>query len=454
MIKKLFSDKEFYNKLLHLALPISFQSLMLAAVAAADSVMLGRINQNFMSAVSLATQIQFVQNMFIFAISGAGVILGAQYWGKGNRKALQNIFCIMLRYSGLISMIFCVACETIPEMLMKLFTNEPILIEIGVPYLKIAGWSYFLTGISQCYLTMMKVTDRAKLSAIISSTSVILNIILNAIFIFGLLGAPAMNANGAAFATLISRIVEVILVFLVSTGNGFVRPSIKGLFLINKLLSKDFLKALAPVTGASLLWGIGFTSYTSVMGHMGVDATAANAVAAVVRDLMCCLCNGIASAGGIIVGNELGKGELKKGKEYGIKLAVLSAVIGVACCIIIISVSPLVVSFMVLEEKAKSYLIYMMIIMAVYMIARCIATVVINGIFSSGGDTLFDVYSLIVFMWGIAVPLAFLGAFRFHWPVLLVYACTCVDEIGKIPWVIHHFRKYKWVKDLTRDELK
>ena len=186
------------------------------------------------------------------------------------------------------------------------------------------------------------------------------------------------------------------------------------------------------------------------MGHLGTDATAANSVAAVIRDLVCCLCNGLASGGGIMVGNELGAGDLKKGKLYGDRLAVLAFVTGFLSTGLMLFVTPLILHFVKLTDGAQEYLLGMMLIMAFYMIGRAVNTIIINGIFSAGGDTMFDMYSLLVVMWGIAIPLAAAGTFFLHWPVLVVYACTCLDEVGKIPWVLVHYKKYKWVKDLTR----
>ena len=187
------------------------------------------------------------------------------------------------------------------------------------------------------------------------------------------------------------------------------------------------------------------------MGHMGKDAAAANSIAAVIRDLICCMCNGLSAAGGIVVGNELGKGDLKTGKLYGDRIMVLSYILGVFSCILMALVIPLALRFVKLSAEARHDLIGMMLIMSFYMIGRVVNTVIINGIFAAGGDTVFDTYSLAVTMWGIAVPLAALGTFVFHWPVLVVYACTCLDEVGKIPWVMIHYKKYKWVKDLTRE---
>ncbi len=443
-------NRMFYKNLLRIALPIALQSLMLAMVAAADALMLGRVTQEQMTAVSLATQVQFVQNMFIFSSTTAGAILGAQYWGKGDKKTLQNIFNLMLVSSEIICIIFFLMCEFIPGKLMHIFASDPQLIAIGASYLRIAGWSYLLVGISQSYLSIMKVTENIKEGALISSSVVILNIILNAVFIFGLLGAPRMEARGAALATTISRVIELVFCIVISFKPSYIRPALSRLFAIPLNLTGDFMKQYLPLLGGSLCWGIGFTSYTAIMGHLGVDAAAANSIAAVVRDLICCMCNGVGSAAGIIVGNELGAGKLDVGKAYGIKLKNISYVIGFASTAMVLLVTPIVVKGVILTDAARNYLVGMMIIMSIYMIGRAVNTVTINGVLDGGGDTLFDMYSLIVTMWCIAIPLALAGAFVFHWSPLLVYACTCLDEVGKIPWVMHRFRKYKWVKDLTR----
>lgn len=448
---RIFSDKRFNSQLFKLAMPIVIQSLMLASVAAADAFMLGGVDQNSMSAVSLASQIQFIQNMAISSIVAAAAILGAQYWGKGDRNTIGRIFCLSIRTCFLVSFIFFIGCVFFPRYLMILFTNEEELIVIGMRYLRIAGWSYLLTGISQCYLTILKVTDHTADSAKISTAAVLLNIVLNAILIFGLLGIPAMGVQGAAAATLTARVIELLWCILLSLKKGYIRLELAGLFKRYPLLTQDFTRCFLPLLGAALLWGVGFTSYTAFMGHMGTDAAAANSIASVVRDLVCCMCNGISSGGGILVGNELGAGNLERGKRYGDRLMKISYIIGLASTAIMFAVTPLLLHVVKLTDQAQRHLLGMMCIMAVYMIGRTVNTVIINGIFAAGGDTMFDMYSLVVTMWMLAVPLAALGCFIFHWPVLVVYACTCLDEVGKIPWVMHHYKKYKWVKDLTRE---
>lgn len=447
---KSLADKEFNSKLISLTMPITFQSLMLALVATADALMLGRLEQNAMSAVSLATQIQFVQNMILYAAISALNILGAQYWGKRDEESLNKVFGIGLKLCVSASVLFFIGCVFFSGQMMRIFTNEQSLIEMGASYLKIAGWSYLLTGISQCYLALMKITENAAAAARISSTTVVINIVLNAVFIFGFLKMPAMGVRGAAIATLISRVIELIWCVISSARKKFFNPRLGALFVSSGQLFKDYYKNAIPLVGAQLFWGVGFTSYSAFMGHLGTNAAAANSVAAVVRDLVCCLGNGLSGAAGIMVGNELGAGKLEKGKLYGNRLMKLSFFAGVLSSVVMLLLTPLLMKFVKLEEGAKEYLLGMMIIMAVYMIGRTVNTIVINGIFAAGGDTLFDMYSLAVVMWCFAVPLAAAGTFWLHWPVLVIYGCTCLDEVGKIPWVIYHFKKYKWVKDLTR----
>ena len=450
MLKGLFDDKPFYRKLVAIMAPIALQNLMLAMVAAADTVMLGRVDQNAMAAVSLATQIQFVQNMILGVVVSVIGILGAQYWGKGDKVVLGKLFGMGIRHCVVISVAFFIGCVFFPRYLMRLFANDETLIAIGVKYLKIAGWSYLLTGVSQCYMAIMKVSEHVPRTAWISSVTVVINIILNSVFIFGLFGVPAYGAEGAAIATLIARVIEVLWCIVSSYQNSFIRLELRNLFSFERLLAKDYWRCALPLLGAYLFWGVGFTSYTAIIGQLGPDAAASNAIAAGVRDLMCCLCNGLCTAGGILIGNELGAGRLDQGRKYGDRLAILSYIIGFFCTFVILAIIPVVKHYMKLTDKAQGYLVGMFVILSIYMIGRCVNTIIINGIFSAGGDTMFDFYSPAVCMWGLAVPCALISAFWLHWHVLIVYSCTCLDEVGKIPWVMHHYRKYKWVKNLTR----
>ena len=446
----MFSDKVFMHDLMKLALPIAAQSLMLSAVAVADTLMLGGLEQNAMAAVSLATKFQFLQNMLVSTFVAALVALGAQYWGKKDTSSMSMLFGITLRLNMAASVLFFLACEFFPEKIMLIFTGDAELIEIASGYLRIAAWSYLLTGFTQCYLALLKISGHASDTAAISTTAVIVNIGLNAVLIFGLIGFPQLGVRGAAIATVSARVIETVWSVALSFRKGYIRPDYRKFFQRNPLLSRDYYRTMLPLLGGGTLWTVGFTAYSAFMGHIDQDAPAANSVASSVMELVCCMCNGLASGGGILVGNALGAGELEKGRLYGTRLVKMSFYCGIITSGVMFGITPLLLRIVRLNGNAFGYLQTMLPVMGVYTIGRVVNTITINGVFTAGGDTMFDFYSLAVTMWGIALPLAALGTFVFHWPVWLIYACTCLDEVGKIPWVMYHFRKYKWVKDLTR----
>lgn len=446
-------NKEFYKQLKTLALPIALQTFMTAAISAGDSAMLGLVNQDSLAAVSLATRISFVLHLFTGTFAGGASVICAQYWGKKDVKTIQQVFCLIVRYMVGVSAIFALASFFAPAFLMKIFTSDAEMICIGASYLKIATPSFVFAGLSQCYLVLMQSMGRAKKSAAISTSIVILDLILNAIFIFGLLGMPRMGADGAALTTVLSKGLEFIIVVTDSLLKGNLRPSFKYTLSINTVIEKEFWKYSFHILLNHLVWGIGITMYSVIIGHMGSDATAANSVASIVKDLVTCLCRGMGTGGGILLGNILGAGNLALAKTYGGKLSRMSMVCGVISGVLVLLVGPEILSFMILTENAQNYLNGMLVILAVYMFGKSICVTVVSGIFNAGGDTKFDAYSVGVTMWGIIIPLAALAAFVWKLPVLVVYFIISMDEVIKLPWVYHHYKKYIWVKDITRDDL-
>lgn len=441
----MFKDKEFYKKLRELLIPIAFQSFMLAAVSAGDSAMLGFVDENAMAAVSLAGNIQFVENLFLAAVVCGATILSAQYWGKGDKGMVERIFGLILRYALVISAVFCVVAFVAPEQMMGIFTNEPELIALGGEYIKIAALSYLLTGITQCWLCIMKTTGLTKQAAAISSFALGLDTVLNAIFIFGF----HMGAAGAALTTTITRAVEIV-VTLVYSRRMEAQPR---LGKVSKEVHRDFLKCSIPHLINSMVWGIGTTMYSVIIGHLGTAITAANSVATIVRQLAISVCRGLGSGGEILLANVLGSGDLVKGKEYGRRLSRLSVLCGVVCACLALVFGGVLSHFMTLSDAARADLNVMIWICAFYMLAQCINVVVVCGVFTAGGDTAFDAYSVAVTMWLIILPLAAMAAFWWKWPPVIIYFILSLDEAVKIPWVYAHYKKYKWLNNLTREEM-
>lgn len=450
--KRSMDRREFRRKLTSLILPITFQQFMLAVVSASDALMVGVIGQDLLSAVSLASQITFVYNLFLMAMTIGTSMFAAQYWGKGDKDAVERILGIVLRSSMSVSFVFFFAATFLPGLLMRIFTTDPQLIHYGVQYLQIVGLTYLLCGISQVYLCIMKNSGLASMSMLISSAAALLNIILNAVLIYGLFGAPRMEAGGAAAATAIARGVELLWVLAELTKKGRIKIRFAYIRRPDQGLRKDFWHYTLPVLGNELVWGGGFTMYSVIMGHLGTDAVAANSIANIAKNLIASLAGGIGNGGSIMVGNELGAGRLETAKAYGRKLCHIAVVSGILSGIFLLLLSPLVLEITDLSPQAEEYLRWMLAMCAVYMVGKYVNGTTVAGIFCAGGDSRFGFLCDAVTLWCFTVPVGLLAAFVFKWPVLAVYFIVNSDEIVKLPAVYRHYRKYKWLKDLTARE--
>lgn len=448
--RKSMDNKEFYKKLLSLVLPITFQQLMLTVVSASDALMVGAIGQDLLSAVSLASQVTFVYNLFLAAMSIGTSIFAAQYWGKGDKEAVEKILAIVLRISLTVSVVFFVAATFCPGLLMKIFTSDAVLIRYGNEYLQIVGLTYLLCGISQIYLCIMKNSSLASRSMVIGSTAALLNIVLNAIFIYGLFGAPRMEIAGAAVATTISRLIEFVWILVEHSKKDRIKIRISYMIRPDIILRKDFWRYTLPVLGNELVWGGGFTMYSVIMGHLGTDAVAANSIANIVKNLIASLALGIGNGGSILIGNELGAGRLETARFYGKKLCHISIVSGLCSGIVLLLISPAVLAITDLSPVASRYLKWMLVMCSYYMVGKYVNGTTIAGIFCAGGDSKFGLFCDIITLWCLVVPLGLAAAFVFEWPVLLVYFIVNLDEMIKLPAVYKHYRKYAWLKDLTR----
>ncbi len=441
--------KLFAKKLLTLVMPIAFQQFMLALVNASDAIMLGVIDQDSLAAVSLASQIPFVENLFLAAMTTGLSILAAQYWGRGDLGAVERIFAFVMKVTATIALVFGLAALLAPRLLMMMFTSEEELIAAGAVYLRTVSPSLLLTGISQVYLCILKNSGSALRSTVISSVSVVINIVINAVLIYGLLGAPRLGIAGAAAATVIARVIEVAWCIIASARRSKVHLRLKNMLHDDKKLRADFLKYSLPVLGNQLAWGLGFTMYSVIMGHLGKDAVAANSIANIVKNLIVCFCTGLASGGGIIVGNELGRGRLDTAREFGRRLCKLAIWCGLGSGALLIALIPLILKLSELEPAATSYLGVMLLMCSYYVAGKSVNMTTIGGIFCAGGDSRFGLICDTVTLWCVTVPLGFFTAFVLKWPVLAVYFVICLDEVIKLPAVYHHYKKYKWVRNLT-----
>ncbi len=435
------------KEIVRLALPIALQQFMTALVGACDAIMLGKLSQDAMSAVSLATQVTFVFNLFMFAFMAGENMFVAQYYGKGDYTGISQVFSLVTKICGCIAVVFLAGTLFFPEQLMRILTNEETLIVLGSEYLRVIGISYVFSGIAQTVLAIMKNCGAVNMSTLINGVMVILNIVLNAVFIFGLSGFPKMGIKGAALATVLATVLQ----FLWSVGYVLCRiRAVKfSLRSCEKKLFGRFWQKAVPLLINNLAWGIGFSMYSVIMGHLGTDAVAANGIANISKNLVVCFCLGLGNAGSIIVGNRLGADRLQEAKEAGGTLTKTAIIAGIVSGLVLIALSPFITKMVDLTPTARGYLQKMLLISSYYIAGKSVNCMTIGGIFAAGGDSKFGMLCDSVTLWCIIVPLGCICAFILKLPVMVVYFVLNLDEIIKLPVVYKHYTKYKWIKNLT-----
>ena len=385
--------------------------------------------------------------MVYYGLGTGATLLCAQYYGKGDYTGISQVFSLVTKICGCIAVVFLAGTLFFPEQLMRILTNEETLIVLGSEYLRVIGISYVFSGIAQIFLAIMKNCGAVNMSTLINGVMVILNIALNAVFIFGLSGFPKMGIKGAALATVLATVVQ----FLWSVGYVLCRiRAVKfSLRSCEKKLFGRFWQKTVPLLINNLAWGIGFSMYSVIMGHLGTDAVAANGIANISKNLVVCFCLGLGNAGSIIVGNRLGADRLQEAKEVGETLTKTAIIAGIVSGLVLIALSPFITKMVDLTPTARGYLQKMLLISSYYIAGKSVNCMTIGGIFAAGGDSKFGMLCDSVTLWCIIVPLGCICAFILKLPVMVVYFVLNLDEIIKLPVVYKHYKKYKWIKNLT-----
>ena len=449
---KLFKYREgFLKSLFILVIPIVIQNLITSAVSMADVIMLGRVDQTSLSASSLAAQVQFLLNIVYFGLDSALTILASQYWGKKDAKVISKILGIGLIICMSLSTLATVLALFVPEGVIAIWTDDAELRKAGAEYLRYVAASYFFAGISRPYLSIMKSCERVKLSMAVSMVTMGLNVLLNAILIFGLFGMPAMGIIGAALATSISRGIELVICLVDFFKQKIIPKALGNMFNIPRVLLSDFVRYSLPALMNDALWGLAFNMNSIIMGHLGSDIVAANSVVTVARDLVTTVGFGISAAAAILLGKEIGSGDLKLARSDASSILKVSFIASILQGIVLFIAMPYIPNLVKISDTAKNYLTIMLLISTVYQVGQIINTVLIASLFRCGGNSKYGLKLDIISMWGVAVPLGLISAFVLKLPPIIVYAITCTDEFIKMPFAIHHYKKGNWINNLTRE---
>lgn len=453
MNREFCDDKaQFYKNVFALVLPMALQNLINVGVASADVIMLGKVGEIALSASSLAGQIYFILSLILFGLTSGAAVITAQYWGKKDVDTIEKVLGIAMQIGLILGFLFMAASQLMPETLMKIFSSEPEVIQEGVRYLKIVSWSFPLASATLVYLNIMRSVERVVISTVVYMVSLCVNVVLNAVFIFGLGPAPQMGVAGAGLGTLCARCVEICIVLIYSRKfNRQICLRLKNLVQRSPELMKDFKVYAMPVILNELAWGTGISAIAAIIGHMGSAAVAANSITHVTRQLSQVVILGIANATAIILGRTIGEKKEELAKIYGDRLVKISAVLGLMASGVVLGVLPVVRSFMTLTPDANRYLGQMMWITAVYVLCQSVDITYIVGVFRAGGDTRTGLILDAVSLWGICIPLGFIAANFLKWPVWAVYLCLTSDEMLKLPFSYARYRSNKWIKNITRD---
>ncbi|EGS9998741.1 MATE family efflux transporter [Clostridium perfringens] len=445
-------DKRFYRLLFSIALPIAVQNLITFMVSMVDTLMVGALGEIQLSAVSIANNLFFVLTILMFGLAGGSNIMISQYWGKGNVKTIHKILAIMYRVCLLITGIFIFIALFLPKYFMGIFTTDKAVIDFGASYLRIVCRGYLFYSITNCTIMMLRSVKTVSISIIVYTASLVVNSILNWILIFGNLGAPELGIRGAAIATVCARITEfsIVLVFMFIYERK-IGLKIEHLLKLDKEILKDYVGLCTPVLCNELLWAIGASMISVIVGRMGTEVVAANSINGVAHQFVTVFIFGMSNATAVIIGNTIGEGKKEKAKEYAYSIGIFSVVMGCISGLMILLIKPFVVNFYNVSYSTKLIAMEIMNVTSGIIVFQSLASNFMMGVLRGGGDAKFVLINDLIFMWLVAIPGGFFVAFVLELPVALVFLVIKCDEILKSLTSVYRVISGKWVNDVTKD---
>ncbi|WP_368235666.1 MATE family efflux transporter [Clostridium perfringens] len=445
-------DKRFYRLLFSIALPIAVQNLITFMVSMVDTLMVGALGEIQLSAVSIANNLFFVLTILMFGLAGGSNIMISQYWGKGNVKTIHKILAIMYRVCLLITGIFIFIAVFLPKYFMGIFTTDKAVIDFGASYLRIVCIGYLFYSITNCTIMMLRSVKTVSISIIVYTASLVVNSILNWILIFGNLGAPELGIRGAAIATVCARITEfsIVLVFMFIYERK-IGLKLEHLLKLDKEILKDYVGLCTPVLCNELLWAIGASMISVIVGRMGTEVVAANSINGVAHQFVTVFIFGMSNATAVIIGNTIGEGKKEKAKEYAYSIGVFSVVMGCISGLMILLIKPFVVNFYNVSYSTKLIAMEIMTVTSGIIVFQSLASNFMMGVLRGGGDAKFVLINDLIFMWLVAIPGGFFVAFVLELPVALVFLVIKCDEILKSLTSVYRVISGKWINDVTKD---
>lgn len=450
-MKKFWNDKMFFKSMLAIAIPIALQNLITSSLNMVDTLMISSLGQASIAAVGLANQLFFFYILISFGINSGSSIFIAQFWGKEDIKSIRKVLGLALSISTIVGVIFTIVAFFFPELVMSVFIKEPEVIKLGSDYLRVVSLSYIITAIGFSYSVALRSTGKPNVPMIVSAISFVTNTAFNYVLIFGKFGFPALGVKGAAWGTVIARVVEItIIIYSVYSSKGPLSASLRELINWNKEFINKYFKTTYPVILNEAFWSLGQIMYSIAYARIGEEATAAVQIASTVQNVFFVVVRGLANACTVMVGNRIGAGEEKDAYNYATKFLTISTVIGLILALTLSLTPDLTLKlFKGLDSNLYDLTKKLLITMGFFFTLRMFNATAIVGVFRGGGDTKFAAYIDIIGAWVIGVPLAFFGALVLKLPVYYVLALVSLEEIFKVLIVIPRMLSKKWIKNVT-----
>ena len=448
-------EKTFYKSFMVLALSLALQNLLTYGVNMMDTLMLGRYSQDAMGGVSLCNQVQYLLQMLVVGAGEGAVVLGSQYWGKNKLEPIPHIIGVALRFGGALAVLLFGIVLFFPHQLLSLLSNDAAVIEQGEQYFQIICFTYIIFTVTNILVASLRSIGIVKIGYIISGSTLVINVCLNYCLIYGNFGFPELGVRGAAIATLVSRCVELLIVIYYLTYKEHrLNLTLGKLLHIDTSYIRDYTRVSSPVLINQALWGVAQMVQTGILGHLGGDVTAANAIAVQVYQVLSVVAYGAASASGIVVGRTIGEGNEQRLRPLVCTLQVLFLTIGLCSGFLIFALrTPILYLFGgSLTDKAYTYSMQFMLVLAITTVGTAYQMACDNGIIRGGGDTSFSAKMNLVSMWLIIVPFSAMAAFWWQCPPVVVFFLLKWDQLYKAIPVVIRLRSWKWVKKVTRPD--
>ena len=452
MIRHLFDDREFYKSFFKLAIPITIQHFISASLNLVDNIMIGRLGTVELAAVSLANQVYFLLILFLLGVSGGASIFAAQFWGKKDLPNTRRILGLSLLIGGGVSLVFFMISLFYSQGILKLFSQDHPVIELGAEYLRITSFTYLMSAITACYAAALRSIGEVKLPMGVNLIAIIINTVLNYFLIFGVLGFPKMGVAGAALATLLARLVETtVLLYLTYRYQYGVASKPSEMFRIPLALAKRFINTTGILVTKDCIWAFGMVLYMAIYARMGTEVVASVNILSTANKLITVLFNGIAGACLVMVGNRIGAGDEPKAFLYSKRFLIITFITGALMGGLTVSGSGLILAPYKISAEVFQQSHALLLVNALFLPATVFNMVAVVGVLRSGGDIFFCLIMDLVAVYLIGLPLAILGQSVWNYPVAGVFALISLQEVFKMALCLKRFLSKRWINNLVND---